>query len=107
MVVQWLRIHLPMQGTRVPSLVREEPRCFRTTKPGATTTEPVVLNERSLCNPMKSSPCLQKVHEQQQDPVQPKNKKKQKKKVPEYKAGPQVLGWPQKTLLQLLGQASW
>ena len=34
LAVQWLRIHLPMQGTQVPSLVGE-PRsiCCRTTKP--------------------------------------------------------------------------
>ena len=25
LVVQWLRIHLPMQGTQVQSLVREDP----------------------------------------------------------------------------------
>ena len=33
LVVQWLRIHLPMQGTRVQALVREDPTCRRTTKP--------------------------------------------------------------------------
>ena len=27
LVVQWLRIRLPMQGTRVPSLVQEDPTC--------------------------------------------------------------------------------
>ena len=27
LVAQWLRIRLPMQGTRVPSLVREDPTC--------------------------------------------------------------------------------
>ena len=32
-VVQWLRIHLPMQGTRVWSLVWEDPTCHRATKP--------------------------------------------------------------------------
>ena len=30
-VAQWLRVRLPMQGTRVQSLVREDPTC-----PGAT-----------------------------------------------------------------------
>ena len=30
---QWLRIHLPMQGTPVQSLVREDPTCPRATKP--------------------------------------------------------------------------
>ena len=33
LVVQWLRIRLPMQGTQVPSLVREDPTCRGVTKP--------------------------------------------------------------------------
>ena len=33
LVVQWLRIHLPMQGTRVWSLVQEDPTCCGATKP--------------------------------------------------------------------------
>ena len=33
LVAQWLRIHLPMQGTRVQALVREDPTCHGTTKP--------------------------------------------------------------------------
>ena len=33
LAVQWLRIRLPMQGTRVRSLVREDPTCCRATKP--------------------------------------------------------------------------
>ena len=33
LVVQWLRIHLPMQGTQVRSLVGEDPTCCRATKP--------------------------------------------------------------------------
>ena len=32
MVVQWLRIHLPMQGTQVQSLVREDPTCHGANK---------------------------------------------------------------------------
>ena len=30
---QWLRIHLPMQGTQVPSLVREDSTCCVASKP--------------------------------------------------------------------------
>ena len=62
-----VRICLPMQGTRVPALVREDPTCCRATKPvrhnywaalkspWATSTEPVCLepvlrNERSHHN---------------------------------------------------------
>ena len=33
LVVQWLRICLPMQGTRVRALVREDPTCRGATKP--------------------------------------------------------------------------
>ena len=33
LVVQWLRIRLPMQGTWVRSLVREDPISRRATKP--------------------------------------------------------------------------
>ena len=33
-MVQWLRVRLPMQGTRVRALVREDPTCRGATKPG-------------------------------------------------------------------------
>ena len=33
LVAQWLRIHLPLQGTRVRALVQEDPTCRGTTKP--------------------------------------------------------------------------
>ena len=33
LVAQWLRIHLPMQGTRVRALVREDPTCRGATQP--------------------------------------------------------------------------
>ena len=59
-MAQWLRIHLPMQGTRVRALVREDATCCGATKPlhhnyGAhvlqllkpTRLEPVLLNKRS------------------------------------------------------------
>ena len=32
-VAQWLSIYLPMQGTRVRALVREDPTCHGATKP--------------------------------------------------------------------------
>ena len=32
LVVQWLRNHLSMQGTRVQALVQEDPTCHRATK---------------------------------------------------------------------------
>ena len=33
LVVQWLRIRLPLQGIQVLSLVRQDPACLRPTKP--------------------------------------------------------------------------
>ena len=33
LAVQWLRIYLPVQGTQVQSLVREDPTCHGATKP--------------------------------------------------------------------------
>ena len=33
LVAQWLRIRLPMQGTGVQALVREDPTCRGATKP--------------------------------------------------------------------------
>ena len=33
LVAQWLRIRLPVQGTRAPSLVQEDPTCRGATKP--------------------------------------------------------------------------
>ena len=33
LVAQWLRIRLPMQGTRIRSLLREDPTCHGATKP--------------------------------------------------------------------------
>ena len=33
LVAQWLRIRLPMQGTQVRSLIREDPTCCGATKP--------------------------------------------------------------------------
>ena len=33
LLAQWLRIHLPMQGTRVRALVQEDPTCRGATKP--------------------------------------------------------------------------
>ena len=49
LVVQWLGIRLPMQGTRVQSLVWEDPTCHRATKPvrhnsWACALEPASLN---------------------------------------------------------------
>ena len=61
LVAQWLRICLPMQETRVWSLVREDPMCCWTTKSmchnyWAGTLEPVLCNKRSCHN---EKPCTE------------------------------------------------
>ena len=43
LMVPWLRTHLPLQGTQVPSLGNKDPMCLRAIKPltqQAATTEP-------------------------------------------------------------------
>ena len=63
LVAQWLRIRLPMQGTRVRALVWEDPTCHRATKPTChnywawapqllkpACLEPVLHNKRSCRN---------------------------------------------------------
>ena len=55
LVAQWLRICLPMQGTRVQALVREDPTCRRATKPvshnyRACALEPTSHNHCPACH---------------------------------------------------------
>ena len=55
LVAQWLRIHLPVQGTWVWSQVEEDSACFGATKPvchnyWASALEPVLCNKRSHSN---------------------------------------------------------
>ena len=59
LVVQWLRIRLPVQGTRVRALVREDPTCRGATKPVChnylvCSLDPASRNCRSPC---AWSPC--------------------------------------------------
>ena len=42
LVAQWQRILLPRQGTRILSLVWEDPTCLGAAEPRATATEPVL-----------------------------------------------------------------
>ena len=72
MVVQWLRIHVPMQGTWVPSQAREDPTCLGATKP-------LLCSKRSHHSEeplrLESRPCppqLERAHRQQRRPAQPK-----------------------------------
>ena len=48
LMVQWLSIHPPMQGTRIRSLVREDSTCCRTTNPVVTTAELELPGARDL-----------------------------------------------------------
>ena len=96
-MAQWLRIHLPMQGTQVRSLVREDPTCRQATNPvrhnyWACALEPVeartpqllkparleamLCNERSHCNEKPVHRNQRKPTRSNEDPVQPKKKKK-------------------------------
>ena len=54
LIVQWLRICLPKQVTKVSSLVREDPTCCGAAKPQrhnywARTPQPMLHNKRSHC----------------------------------------------------------
>ena len=66
LVVQWLRIRLPMQGTRVRALVREDPTCRRATKPAhhnywACALGPVCHNYWAHMLQLLKSVCLEPV----------------------------------------------
>ena len=99
LVAQWFRVYLPMQGTRVRALVWEDPTCR-----GA--TSPVSHNywacASGACAPLQEEPQRWEAHEPQwrvaparrnwrkpshrnEDPTQPKIKKK--KKNPPVNAG--------------------
>ena len=95
-MVQWLRIHLPLQGTQVQSLVQEDPTCRRATKPvrhncWACTVEPACHNYWArvprACAPQQEKPLqreartpqLEKACVQQQRPNAAKNFKKNNK----------------------------
>ena len=88
LVAQWLRIRLPMQGTRVRALIWEDPTCHGATKPVrhnywnlcaqspcSVTREATAM--RSPRTTTKNSPCspqLQKARAQQRRPNAAKNK---------------------------------
>ena len=93
LVVQWLRISLPLQGTCIWSLVWKVPHAVEQPRPCATPTEPLCCSYgnpsiwslcsakeaatmRSLCTTAKTSPCspqLETLHVQQQRPSTDKN----------------------------------
>ena len=64
LVAQWLRVCLPMQGTRVRSLVQASPTCRRATKPvhhnyRACALEPVSHNYRARMPQLLKPTCLE------------------------------------------------
>ena len=66
LVVQWLRIRLPMQGTRVQALVWEDPTCRRATKPmrhnyWACALEPMSHNNWACMPQLLKPSCLEPV----------------------------------------------
>ena len=66
LVAQWLRIHLPRQGTQVQALVREDPTCRGATKPvrhnyWACALEPVSHNYWAHVPQLLKSTCLELV----------------------------------------------
>ena len=72
-MVQWLGIHLPMQGTRVRALVREDPTCQGATKPThhnywACALEPESHNY--ACVPQQLKPVQPRAHAPQEKPLQ-------------------------------------
>ena len=64
LVAQWLRIRLPVQGTRDQSLVREDPTCSGATKPvhhnyWACALEPVSHNYWARASQLQKPTCLE------------------------------------------------
>ena len=57
-VIQWLRICLPMQGTWVQSLVWEDPTCMEQLSLCARTTESALRSPLQLLKPMQLDPVL-------------------------------------------------
>ena len=57
LLVQWIRIHLPMQGTRVKSLVWEDSTCHGATKPVSYNKKSPAV--RSLSTTTREIPTLQ------------------------------------------------
>ena len=81
LVVQWLRIRLPMQGTWVQSLAQKDPTCCRATNPCDATPKPICPRDHALQEAralqLESSPHLPqlyKAHMQQGRSSEAKNK---------------------------------
>ena len=84
-MVQWIRIHLPLQGTQAQSLLQEDSTCLGATKPPhhnyrAHTPRACALKRESMAvrrpgstgKSSPHSPQLEKAAEKQGNPTQPK-----------------------------------
>ena len=60
LVAQWLRLHLPTEGTRVPSLIREDHKPRRAISPQTTTAE--AHTSWSLCSTTEEATAAQSPH---------------------------------------------
>ena len=103
LVAQWLRIRLPMQGTRVRALVWEDPTCCRATQPvhhnywacalepsyhnywarvpkllKPACLEPMLCNKRSHRTTTKSSPCSLQLEESPRAATKTQHSQKQR-----------------------------
>ena len=95
LVVQWLRVLMSMQGTRVPSPVWEDPKCCRAPEPvrhnyrahapwrpcSATTEATRVRNPRTSTKSGPTCPNQRKPVCSSEDPAQPKVSKETKKEA--------------------------
>ena len=88
-MLQWIRVCLPVQGTWVQSLIREDPACCGATKSHALQLLKPCSSARkatAMRSQWKSSPSslpLRKTHAEQQRPSTAKNKiKKLKNNLP-------------------------
>ena len=81
LVVQWLRICLPIQGIWVRSLVGEDPICYRTSKPMCHSFWERCAVCCSYWSPCTQEPMPVPPQEQQQRPRTATNKLKKKKRI--------------------------
>ena len=70
LVVQWLRIHLPMQEIWISSLIQEDSTCLRAAEPGATPTEPVLWSPCSAAREARTPQPESTTHSPQSKPMQ-------------------------------------
>ena len=101
-MVQWIRIHLPVQGTWVRPLVQDYPTCHRATEPvhhryQAQVLQPPSPRTQSVCSPTREATAvrspsarmnsslnslqLDKAQQSNEDPAQPEVNLKKKNKL--------------------------